>query len=552
MERISWVPNVALSGVTAIPVEVLDLIFESAVTHALLGHSSSMTSVPWTLTLVCSQWRQLALKNDKLWWRLHMDLDGTKKPFKLLDTLQAMGLARRISFVRIDHAGRFPVHIKTRWDMILPYHGMHVEEFMINLSHSSILPFLFHGPGMVKLKKLSMTFYPPTAGTTIQWRPVYQTIVTTNNPTIFGSMRNLRALEIVGPSRSAPEALIHCKEIPWSQLTIFRFACPGISMASLQSCLSKCASLLSLSLEIFDTGVHNLPKIDDLPKLITLHYEMGRPECLHLLGIPWKQLKVLRINGSSDNRYRIRFSELVCALYDLEKVEMLTLHAIHPDDYKTKVDSLRQLYLPQLKSLQFKTSCPQILALFRVPALLHLSVDVHGGHTVILTPLLQVIKASSCAIRTFCCYDGLYQITQTLIPAAETGGAPDYLIYRSRRLKRLANFLAKYMPRLERFEGFTLNFPITLMLKLAAGLVLPRLQNLRCCLPSSHVDLLLDVIAARAKGRGHSGKVWKVFAAIYGEVSEPTRARIYAVGPDMGIIFVTRNYEARMFKGNFL
>ncbi|KAG6867391.1 hypothetical protein C0993_003350 [Termitomyces sp. T159_Od127] len=250
-------------------------------------------------------------------------------------------------------------------------------------------------------------------------------------------------------------------------------------------------------------------------------------------------LKHIYLRNFNSGARRIPLLDLLSVLQDLENVELLELDFAQRDDVVDEQEAPAQCRLPNLQILNLKCFCPRMISLFRVPSLRTLILTVPQGHLSLIAPLSKMIKASLCVVTVFHCYE-LREAPWVLFDRPTR--FPDYLTWRQEHLLRVAKFLAKYMPRVEIVKGFTMMLDAKLMLRMAAGLALPRLQEISCFLPPSHVDLLLDVLEARAEGRGHGGKLWKIFVAINGPMSEHTKARLNTVVKDLGITFEKKEF----------
>ncbi|KAG6875630.1 hypothetical protein C0992_003048, partial [Termitomyces sp. T32_za158] len=460
MQRISWVPGVGSSGVITIPAEILDYIFEFSVAGSFIKIHPSEKEMPWVLMFVCRQWRKMTIRNGRLWKRFFLDVDGTSLSWRLLKLLERMDVARHISSVMVNRARCFPIKIDVRWDNFLPAINEHVEELGMDLFDSSITPFLFHGPDMSGLKRLCLNFHQVNLG--LNWTNIFHIIATASSPTVFQSMRNLRTLEMYSSNSFVGYALLQCQDVPWHQLLSLDIRFPKINIKMLRACLSRCGSLENLSLSFEDANTTDLPKIEILRKLKCVKYASTAARSLHVLGIPWTLLKQVQLKNLNLVSARISFIHLLGVLQDLKNVETLDLEVIY---LVRGLGVQRTCYLPRLKTLNLRTLHPQILSLFKVPSLVDLTLAVPGSHTSLITPLSQMIKESLCLITVFRCHE--FSVEQW-IPFS-----PDYPTYRQEHLLRVAKFLAKYMPRVELIQGFTMTFDVKLMLKMAAGLALP-------------------------------------------------------------------------------
>ncbi|KAG6826229.1 hypothetical protein H0H92_000639 [Tricholoma furcatifolium] len=446
--------------------------------------------MPWVLTHVCSRWRTVAFNLSAL-WNSRFHLDGDNSSLNSLVNLSKFPIHTGGLFIRISRDSKhsiLPVYTSDfipLWKQLANVGPIRDLEIVTQVSSTS--SFLFDNTTLPDLRSLTLDFHKED----INFPRRTGNAANDMRPTAFKSMRSLQALSI-SLKVLGGEAMdvLHCKDIPWSQLTSFRFSSPPlfhVEVIQLLHCLAQCKSLVFLALELTDpkivgTAPHNIP----LPELTALEYRGIPTNRLISLGIPWFQLKEVKLSFELSGVFEQNSAYQI--LQRLRSVETLDLTISGRSDWLQSLPF--PVGFPHLKALHLTTMRPHLLDSFICPSLTRLSIAA--------------------------------ALSEDMVGVT---------------------FVAKYMPNIERIVGLPMMLNWQFIDDITHGLVFPRIREMSCIISYAQTYDFMRLLSARAAGR--KGQLTKVDIYTDEHIHGTLKPRLDALNRELGTNFAVHGLIKR-------
>lgn len=256
--------SAALSPQKHLPPEILAKIFVHSLCNEPTLLPPTATGPPWVLRWVCSRWRQVALRENRLWSHLNLEVEYSSSRFStggiiaswipyLWGKKQTFPVTLTITSYDRDH------DIALR-DTLLPY-SQRLESLSLNISKKSLSLFLITPPiPFDRLNSLALTFHHG-----IPFGMSYYQFEANPPRAVFTASPQLKKLTLWStyPELIEPDSL--CR-FPWSQLTHITFMSVQMPIYDLHYVLRQCTKLVSLTFTPYTNG-HSPPLDTSLPEI---------------------------------------------------------------------------------------------------------------------------------------------------------------------------------------------------------------------------------------------------------------------------------------------
>ncbi|GLB44676.1 hypothetical protein LshimejAT787_1800130 [Lyophyllum shimeji] len=468
--------HIALAPHKRLPTEIIGQIFACAVDGDPVEFPIKQSQLFWVLRQVCSRWRQVALNDPRIWNAI--SIDGFR-----LKGRELLNIASFITTV-IPRTGLLSLAFRHRdgEDFLtvvkkIVHPVLHrVKELKVNIP-ASALPDLFALPhdSLYNLQSLYLHVTNPE-------RPLDAGFARRPTTSIFfRGAANLRALELHAWESDRLQGVLLALPIQWNQLTsLVMTELRPLQVVNVQSVLTRCFSLEKLHVKFAyrasnPTGLAGDDAHLRLPYLRQVELEgmILHPHSLTDIGLPWKQLTVLRVEElSGTNRHRIHVPLDECV-----NVERLVLV-----ENKSIALPSGPLQLPRLKHLA--TDQIAMMAGLVAPALMTLSIT-SGTLEFPAKILSDIVQHSHCLLSEFT-YCGI---------KARPEGADD---------SEIANFLS-HQHAMKAFHVNDLVLDPFDLQPIIKGELLPQLSSLTCGMPTEALEEFVNVLDVHAR-TWHAGK----------------------------------------------
>ncbi|GLB44680.1 hypothetical protein LshimejAT787_1800170 [Lyophyllum shimeji] len=466
--------HIALAPHKRLPTEILGQIFACAVDGDPVEFPIRKSQLFWVLRQVCSRWRQVALNDPRIWNAISVDGFRLKGPELLniasfITTVIPRAGLLSLAFRHRDGEDFFKVVKKVVHPVL-----HRVKELKVNIP-ASALPDLFALPhdSLYNLQSLYLNVTNPE-------RPLDAGFARRPTTSIFfRGAANLRALELHAWESNRLPGVLLALPFKWNQLTsLLMTELRPLTVADVQSVLTRCFSLEKLRVE-FAYGPSNPTDLASdhahlpLPHLreVELGGKIRHPHSLTDLGLPWKQLTILRVEElSGTNRGRIHIPLDECV-----NVERLIL----AENGSIALPS-GPLQLPRLKHLD--TDQIVMMAGLVAPALMTLSITsglLSGTPGFPAKILSDIVQQSCCSLSDFT-YCG---------PNARQEGADDSEIGK----------ILSHQHSMKAFHVNDLGLDPSDLQAIVKGELLPQLSSLTCGMVPDALEEFVDILDVHAR-----------------------------------------------------
>ncbi|KAF9457581.1 hypothetical protein BDZ94DRAFT_1326168 [Collybia nuda] len=245
--------HIALAPHKMLPPELLSHIFvlcsdDLTATGLRLPLHHHKTKAPWSISYVCSRWRQIALANPHLWNTISVQYTLARDPIGIHNTVADILMLPRCGEhgVSLTFGGNVTPTIQlaaAQNDLISKY-AHRIRHLKISSNTSSIAPYLKSSPlqfTLLNSLKIETHHLPYESNNTLADKPI----------TLFEHAHSLRKLEVSALDRSyfvSPKQFL----IPWSHLTDLALHDVLVSPKMTLSMLQECVALVNCTLTLDD------------------------------------------------------------------------------------------------------------------------------------------------------------------------------------------------------------------------------------------------------------------------------------------------------------